>query len=73
MFLPVLPLHAGFEGGTNILENTKIKFENLLRCCRKFTLSSKGVTLLCNVIKKRFSDFRYEGKPQAVIVDLLIL
>jgi hypothetical protein len=48
----VLPLHAGFEGGTNILENIKIKIENVSLCCWKFTLSSKGVTLLCNVVKK---------------------
>jgi hypothetical protein len=33
MFLPVLPLHAGFEGGTNILENIKIKIENVSLCC----------------------------------------
>jgi hypothetical protein len=36
-------------------------------------LSSKGDALVCNVIKKKIfevSDFRYEGKPQTVIVDL---
>jgi hypothetical protein len=36
-------------------------------------LCSKGDALLCNVIKKKLfevSDFRYEGKPQAIIVDM---
>jgi hypothetical protein len=74
MFLPVLPQHAGFEGlgvgrGTIFWRILKLSLKMCYFDVENLLYPAKLPYLMS---LRNYGDFRYEGKPQADTVDLLI-